>query len=285
MIRIAEPIKSFTEALDLCRSGITGNENLRQRVTAATEELHGQAQLYEKLGKSGELYKINSFLDNGTNDPIVIGKIKKEELIKLYENYFVKSCKPAREIYDALMSAADEKCPFCGGIGQPKNLDHYLPKAHFPQFSIVPVNLIPSCRDCNLDSKHDRFATTEDEQSIHPYLDDDCYFNEQWLYAKYLPSINNEPDVIEYFVDPPKHWKLSQQKRVENHFNDFNLSLKFSKEASSRIHTLLTQYKKMLDIDIDKEECKDIIFKSAIDNSPFINHWERVMCLTLMDEL
>jgi hypothetical protein len=82
--------------------------------------------------------------------------------------YFVPEEKPARTIYDSLLNSAKEKCPFCGGIGTPRNLDHFLPKAHFPQFSVLPRNLIPACRDCNMDGKGHAFATNAEDQIILP---------------------------------------------------------------------------------------------------------------------
>ncbi|HMJ78849.1 MAG TPA: hypothetical protein VK507_22890 [Iamia sp.] len=41
------------------------------------------------------------------------------------------------------------RCPYCG-TGIATTLDHYLPKARFPEFSILGVNLVPSCGRCNL---------------------------------------------------------------------------------------------------------------------------------------
>lgn len=243
-----------------------------------------QAQAYEASGVTGELFSIEPLQIEDEDDPVV-GRLRKSDMIKLYDNYMVGKKKPARAVYDSLMLAADEKCPFCGGIGRPRNLDHYLPKAHFPQFSVVPFNLVPSCRDCNMDGKGDDFAATESDQVIHPYLDDDRYFNEQWLHARYLTNNDVEPGAIEYFVFPPEHWEDEHKNRVEKHFNDFELGLRFSKEAGPRLATLMSQYRGLLDLQIDIEASKNVIFQKAIDESPFVNHWERVMCLALMSEL
>lgn len=39
-------------------------------------------------------------------------------------------------------------CPYCG-IGAPNQIDHYLPKARFPEFSVHAYNLVPCCAQCN----------------------------------------------------------------------------------------------------------------------------------------
>ncbi|WP_455291660.1 HNH endonuclease [Vibrio parahaemolyticus] len=285
MLKLTRPACAYIDALALCRDGITGNRGLLQKVNDATPDLEAQAQLYEASGATGELYTIQPLQIQNEDDPVVVGKLKKSDLIKLYGSYVVGKKKPARAVYDALMLAADEKCPFCGGIGRPRNLDHYLPKAHFPQFSIVPVNLVPSCRDCNMDGKGEDFATAEAEQVIQPYLDDDRFFDEQWLFASYQVGGADEPGVIEYFVSPPENWDGTHKQRVHKHFEDFELALRFSKEAAPRLVALLAQYQALLDVQVDVITSKNIIFQSVINASPFVNHWERVMCLTLMEAL
>ena len=284
MLKLKRPVSSHPEMLSLCRRGITGNAGLLQNVTDVSHLLEQKAEEYEASATTGELYTIDP-LPRPQDDPVVIGRLKKSDLVKLYDYYVVGKSKPARVVYDALMVAADDKCPFCGGIGRPRNLDHYLPKSYYPQFSIVPVNLVPSCRDCNMDGKGQAFASAAQDQVLQPYLDDDRFFNEQWLYARYHPGENDEPGVIEYFVSPPEYWEDDQKKRVEKHFEDFDLALRFSKEAGPRLATLLSQYRGLLDLQVDPESSKQVIFQRAIDESPFVNHWERVMCLALMEEL
>ncbi|QFT53977.1 HNH endonuclease [Microbulbifer sp. THAF38] len=282
MIKLEQPALTADQALAKCLEGITGNNELRQKVINATHLFQDNALIYSASASTGELYTIPSIPNQNGYDPFVTGQLRKSDLLNLYKNYLVKGEKPGRDIYNTLMNAANEKCPFCGGIGRPRNLDHYLPKTHFPQFSVLPFNLVPSCRDCNMDGKGQEFATNESEQVLQPYLDEDCYFNEQWIFANYKADINDEPGVIEYFVKPPEHWPETQKQRVNKHFTDFNLDLRFSKEASSRLIIYLDQINALSFIPL--EEAKDIIFRPAIQNAPFINHWERIMCLALMKD-
>lgn len=44
------------------------------------------------------------------------------------------------------------RCPFCG-ISELSTLDHYLPKELYPEFSVFPKNLVPSCAVCNTRKK------------------------------------------------------------------------------------------------------------------------------------
>ncbi|HCJ7717484.1 TPA: HNH endonuclease, partial [Escherichia coli] len=101
----------------------------------------------------------------------------------------------------------------------------------------------------------------------------------------YLAGKNDEPGVIEYFVSPPADWDEAHKQRVEKHFNDFDLSLRYSKEASARLVVLLALYNSVLPLSRDKNAAKHLIFQTIINKSPFVNHWERVMCLALMSDL
>lgn len=291
MMKLDKPKFSIAEVIDICSKGIKGNPSLVNSLLGNLHRCKIDEFGYVEHAKHGDLYRIVPLPGPRGKDLIVLPEhqeidgMYKSDFIKLYESYFRNQDKPGREIYDSLMVAAEEKCPYCGGIGRPRNLDHYLPKAHYPQFSILPVNLVPSCRDCNMDGKGEDYAKSEVEQVIHPYLDDERYFNEQWLYAHYLPGNDTEPGVIEYFVSPPVHWEDTQKKRVEKHFKDFDLGLRFSKEAGPRLVTFLAQYQALLNVLVDKRTSKNIIFQKVIDVSPFVNHWEKVMCQALMVEL
>lgn len=62
-------------------------------------------------------------------------------------------------------------CPICGSpsIG---TLDHYLPKEDFPEFSILPSNLLPACSLCNSGAKGRTFkGAAAGERFLHPYYD------------------------------------------------------------------------------------------------------------------
>lgn len=64
-----------------------------------------------------------------------------------------------------------KNCPMCGSptIG---TLDHYLPKDSFPEFSVMPSNLLPTCSMCNSGGKGRIFkGTAPGERFLHPYYD------------------------------------------------------------------------------------------------------------------
>lgn len=221
------------------------NCNLRARLNLATNNIVVEATNYEQKAKAKQLYSIPP--NNCKNDEVVLGTVTKEELKDVYSSHMVEGSKNARNIYDTLLSQAPfSRCPFCG-IGQVSTLDHYLPKAKYPQFSVLPSNLVPSCKDCNT-RKNVAIATTAAGQSLHPYFDHQNFIDDLWLYAEVRETI---PATIYFFVQAPDHWDNISKLRVKSHFNDFKLASRYSIEASdelSSLRSVLTQYQNSLGI-------------------------------------
>lgn len=226
---------------------------------------------YQTKANSGDLIQINAFNRGGS---IIINQLTRENFINLYE-YYLRNKKTGngRKIYEKLIANANEKCPLCGHIGYPSTLDHFMPKAKYPQFSILPMNLIPSCKDCNLGEKGDNFAQTKEDQLIHPFFEADHFFNEQWVFAKYHPANNNEPSYATFSVIAPKHWSDVDKRRVEKHFSIFNLAKRYSTEAAKELHSINIIKESFLKKG-DIENFKDAYLRPIAHLHPNINYWK-----------
>lgn len=187
-----------------------------------------QSNQYEQNANSKNLYTFRPH----TN---VNGTISKDDMVTLYDNNMVKN-KEGRKIYDKLMLLAPlNRCPFCG-IGTVTTLDHYLPKTEFPTFSVLPYNLVASCKDCNT-GKLASYATIQNTQTLHPYYDN--FTTEQWLFARVLQT---SPVSIEFYVNPPITWSQVDKDRVQSHFDNYKLDIRFSVEASNVLADLQTEF-------------------------------------------
>ena len=152
-----------------------------------------------------------------------------KQLQQVYENKFSKKGQPGRNIYDKLMSIpAQGVCPLCGQRVV-STLDHYLPKAHFPILSVVPINLIASCSECNK-SKTDRIPESAEEQTLHPYFDN--IDEMQWLYSDII--IGN-PVSLRFFVSPPQEWSDLIKSRINKHFEILNLGALYAAHSGSEL--------------------------------------------------
>lgn len=276
MKRLTTPNYNYSDLIDLCIEGIADTQAMKPRIIVNKQNLLLDASVYNTKINQGEIYTYTPLIR--FHDGVCI-RSTKDDYEKLYTQYFVPKAKKTRVIYDAILTSAKGECPFCGGLGDPSNLDHFLPKAEFPQFSIYPPNLVPSCRDCNMGEKKVGYAKYAEEQTIHPYLDKQIFFEEQWITADYIADSNlDEPGEFRYYVNTPSHWDDVDKKRAEKYFKDFNLSSRYAKQATSSLKSKLRSIKRELDRRISIEEIISDVIQPDIDDAPFVNYWEVGMC-------
>ncbi|RUO32423.1 HNH endonuclease [Aliidiomarina soli] len=271
MIQLDKPNYNSDDSIEKVTVGITGDTPLRQAVRSEQNIFSAWEQQYLDRIDNGSLFEFEA-------NTHVFQAVTHDNIAKLYPNYFSKKNKPARDIYDAIKNAAAGKCPFCGGIGFPKNLDHYLPKRSFSQFSILPLNLVPACRDCNMGAKGQSFAINAEKQALHPYEDAQHFFDEQWVFAEYIPSDNDdEVGEFRFYAKPPEAWNAIDTARAKFHFEAFELAEKFATKAAEELPIALTQFKRLRLKGIDERTIKESIFSIPIESFIFVNHWRRCM--------
>lgn len=238
MRAMPQPTAAAKDVFALCASGIT-DFSLRQRISAVAPTFVDAAVVYIKAAAVGGLYRLPHNRQRDTE--ILVGDVTKGEVRKMYSYYLVGQNMPARGIYDGLVaSAPGGVCPLCGA-GYAVTLDHYLPKAKFPFFAILPQNLVPACRDCNT-GKLATFASAMGAQSLHPYFDHGVFVSEQWLVAN---VVHSSPASIQFSVSPPIGWSEQNKERVLSHFTSLKLASRFAVLAASElssISALLTSY-------------------------------------------
>jgi hypothetical protein len=231
MRAINQPQIDFTDVLQTCIDSIR-SDDLTVRLNSINPQLTVAVQDYSQKVATADLFQIVPF--DGDNDAIVAGSVRKKELKGLYTSHMVPASKLARTYYDQLqMSAPLNICPFCG-FGHVSTLDHYLPKANFPLLSILPINLVPSCADCNK-GKSNAIAVSKEEQCLHPYFDQGHFINEQWIFAEVLETF---PPILTFRVVSPIHWNHDDKERIKSHFIDFKLANRFRVQAATEIPVL-----------------------------------------------
>lgn len=213
---------------------------------------------------------------HGNGAAVISGTLTKSELTAVYTKNTVKSNGLARQIYDKLLVAANGKCPYCGGIGDPKTLDHYLPKARFPLYSVMPENLVPCCRDCNSEMRA-AFPAVPNEQNIHPYLDGDHFFSDKWTTAVVQRT---DPITVRYSVSAPTHWSVIDQDRVRHHFKGCDLALRYSKQVSTEMGTLIDWRKGALK-NLPEADFRAYLCDAANCDALPINGWKRTLYTAL----
>ena len=191
------------------------------RLTGSKDTVMEEIAVYDERGLAAELFLMEEFwgVEEGATG---------DELIGLYDRMLDKK-RSGRTFYDKLRSAAkDDTCPYCGQR-KVSSLDHYLPKKRFPLLAVAPVNLIPSCSDCNKD-KDTKANGKRDKQFIHPYFD--RLPAGVWLHAEIRQT---SPATFRFRAEAPSNWPSPLPKRIKFHFNELNLGRLYTSHAGSHL--------------------------------------------------
>lgn len=226
MRNLAVPDIEVTTVYDACVSGI-GAADKRARFNSYRPQIAALSSEYIQRADISRIYEFQPWTeDSKTGVPVT-----KKELKKLYVEQMAKAGRPGRPSYEALKMTT-RLCPFCG-ISSVKTLEHHLPKAHYPDFSITPYNLIPCCRDCNTE-KRDALITSPEEQKLHPYFDTVMHI--RWLYADIV--IEGGDVIAVYRTTSPVNQPDSIKFKIQSHLETYDLGDRYSDLANGEIESL-----------------------------------------------
>lgn len=226
MRNLPKPHLCEQEVFDACNSKLR-DKNLKARLTAFYADVAADALSYNYHGLTEQFH-----LFPARN--LAASNVTAKELVTVYKR--MSSAKePGRKYYDILKSSAPhDECPFCAH-GVVKTLDHFLPKQSFPVLSVLPLNLVPSCRDCNTE-KLTLVPSSSDEEIFHPYYDN--IDGDNWLKATVLQIA---PVALTFSVDAPAHWSNPKKARIENHFDKLKLGMLYSTQAARLLTGIKSQ--------------------------------------------
>lgn len=173
------------------------------------------------------------------------------------------------------------KCPYCR-INKPNTIDHYLPKNQYPEYSILPINLIPCCGECN-SLKGENWINDGVRIFINFYFDKipKCKF----LKAELTFNILNIKDTtnVKFIFDENSIENEYIKKILKSHYQKLNLLNIYSQYVNEEISNL---YDSINDEDI---ESADDIYKSVkrelkmLEKNYGLNYWKAVLYRAVMD--
>lgn len=212
---------------------------------------------YQK--KSKKLEKINA--DKR------ISEEAKEILIKTYDNNPKALQEAKTKIKSNLPQILKAKCPYCM-ISAHSTFDHYLDKSDYPEFSLLSLNLIPACAECNslkqslkCDSSGNRLFVNFifDKLPSYPFLkyDIDIEGGEIVLKRIYLE-----------FQD-----KKSINKIIMNHFDKLDLINRLKDQFDVEMSTLVDECNENKS---EKDEIEKLLKNKLYswEKNKGVNNWE-----------
>ena len=276
MKRISPPKCSASELFDDCVQEISDPE-LRLRFIQQKSLVEAQNAIYALRSQDQTWFHL-PMAAHGHDEQTIVGNLSKGELVNLYTSCMVNSNGPARKKYDQIMLLSQDECPYCGGCGEMVNeegigtLDHFLPKAKFPVFSILPENLVPACGTCNKKMAAN-FSTDENLQPLHPYFDATHIFEKKWTTAIVLEEF---PVTVNFGVDLPQNWSDKDKCRVVNHFVTCGFRGRYRSKVASDISSLI-DLRRTVHRDLTPEAFREILKVVADNKNLPINGWKRTL--------
>jgi hypothetical protein len=221
---LKKPIDDALTVFVQCASGVKSDAH-KAKLLSVAPLIQVAAFNYETFASNKALYLLTRELSIG-------GTVTITEMKELYSGSMSGRSGAARPIYDGIVDGAPNRvCPLCG-VGTVSSLDHHLPQSKYPDYVVIPANLIPSCADCNK-AKFTKFPKTPGEQTIHPYFDD--YTQETWLHAE---VVEMSPPALSFRADGPAHWDSVDRQRVKRHFDVFKLGRLFTSNAGNELGSI-----------------------------------------------
>jgi hypothetical protein len=237
----------------------TDNPQLREALLLEGARVLQRSNIYDQMAQVSTLHEIAQ--ENAVH-------VTNAELGNLYERTLVNGGE--RPTYLAIRGTGlFGRCPLCAqrDVG---TLDHYLPKTSFPEFAVLPMNLVPCCFDCN-HAKQGHTPVTISDQMFHPYFDD---WNDleliratievgETVYAEFSVNVDVLPPVV--------------ADRAAEHFETLGLAALYSGHASVELVQRRASFQLTFQNGGPEALQAELLRESQSRRIPFPNAWQPVL--------
>lgn len=247
------------DIFECCVESYTDIEK-KKRLLACKNLVEADSTNYQKLVPSQiDKFSISELPEN----------VSSTEMKKVYDEKFARDGSVGRAYYNAIMAQVERGiCPICG-VRIASTLDHYLPKAKAPTLSVTPSNLIPACRDCNMDKKTDMILDPN-ATPVHLYYD--RLPEGPWLHVR----IGDNFEII-YYVLCPEGWEESLRGRVEGHLDIYHLYELYSSHAATEVEDKKRMWKKLISLGMEQDVLDDICEMRSSAEVNDLNSWKSAL--------
>jgi len=196
-----------------------------------------------------------------------------KELLSCYKSEGTVLITLKKQIRDAQPKEIKRTCQYCG-VYRPKSMDHYLPISDFPEFSVLAINLIPCCKDCN-GKKLNYWKENGVRGILNFYIDN--IPNTQFLFAS-VELKNNVPDIKFFIENIDNKIDGSLFKIITNHFTRLELTALYNDEAKDELTEIIRILKTYVDNPTIIKLNEKILNDAMQLQSQFgINNWKAIL--------
>ncbi|HHP4842497.1 TPA: HNH endonuclease [Acinetobacter baumannii] len=156
-----------------------------------------------------------------------LSTLEEVDLLSLYSYKNSILTKYRRQISTDISSTYQATCQYCT-VNSVNSLDHFVPKDLFPEFSVHPSNLIPSCTECN-SKKLVRWINNNQHIFLNLYID--LLPQNQYLFVELnVISLNNID--INFKVDNVNNIPIPLYSIINSHYTELDLFQRFKDKSS-----------------------------------------------------
>ena len=174
------------------------------------------------------------------------------------------------------------RCASCG-LSETSELDHYLPKEHYPEFSILSSNLVPCCSNCNRRKSEKLLVEgTPNRRFLHLYYD--TIPSQRFLQA----SLDLYADfiIVRFDVTRPRGVKRGLFQLLKSHVMELELVRRYQKMALLHMSDSRGSYRRLYDTDGTGQALTEELNRLADDLASDYgqNYWLSVLHSALADD-
>jgi hypothetical protein len=164
-------------------------------------------------------------------------QVQKDDLLHCYESTAKALEELKKLITERQADGIRDFCPYCG-IGAPRQFDHYLPKAKFPDFSVHSYNLVPCCGSCNGLKGETWLQANGARAFINFYIDSlptapMLKPDVQWSIKK-----GKRVPVVSFDLARPARFSAAKFALIQSHFEKLELLARYKDQAHTEFLAL-----------------------------------------------
>lgn len=168
-------------------------------------------------------------------------------------------------------------CQYCL-IGELDTIDHYVPKSIFPEFSVLPRNLVPSCPKCNR-LKKDIWLQNGERAIFNLYYDN--IPNDNYLHATVTFPYAKTRANVSFKLMRPAGWPDAMFNKVLRHFACLKLIERYDVAGAEYVSEAVAAVKAM---DDQSSDWVSNHFRRNAANLSMLygsNYWKSILAVAL----
>jgi hypothetical protein len=239
------------------------------RVESLNEDITHQFDLYDSLFAINDLPLL-------TNKAFTVQCV--EDLKKLY-SYDLKAIQKLKiKVTTTEAGRVLNTCQNCA-INQVNSFDHFVPQIDFPEFSVNPKNLFPSCTECN--SKKSRIWKEDGKRKfLNLYLDE--LPTVQYLFVDI--EFENGLPIAKFKVENINGINNETFELLKNHYDKLDLCNRYSSAIDETVTNTIISINEGLN-SMSKDELR-IVNLERQEKSKLAfghNYWKAILQIELVN--